>query len=153
MKEVVLKIFKVGLFFIMLLSLSATVYSQGPVLVVTEKTTLQTFNNQIKLIGRTSGIIESNIVAEISGRVESIQTTEGTKVTNGQVLLSIYSKPIALLLQAKQAEALQADVQVQLAAERKARSVQLRKDNLISESGLDSAIAWDAIQTAQFHKA
>ncbi len=131
----------------------SSVFGQGPVIVVTDKVVQKNFNNQIKLIGRTKGLIESNIVAEISGRVQSIETLEGTKVSKGQVLLSIDSQPILLLLQAKQAEALQAEVQAGLARDQKKRAVELRKNNLISESGLDSAIAWDAIQTAKFQKA
>ncbi len=137
----------------LMLIIASSAYSQGPTLVVTEKVHQQQFYTQIKLIGLTQGIIESNIVAEISGRVESIKTTEGNKIAQGEALLLIDSKPISLSLRAKQAEALQAAVQSELATEQKGRATQLRKDNLISSSGLDSALAWDAIQQAQFQKA
>ena len=135
------------------MTLAGSSFAQGPVLVVTENTTEQTFFNQIKLIGRSTGIIESKIVAEVAGRVESIQATEGSKVSKNQTLLTIDSETINLLYQAKEAEAIQAEQQAKLAAEIKNRATNLSKNNLISSTGLDSAIAWDAIQSAEFQKA
>ena len=140
-------------FVIFILSLTSTAFSQGPVLVSTEKTVQMKFNNQIRLIGRTKGIIESEIAAEISGRVSSIQVLEGSKVSLNQTLVSIDSEPLSLALQAKQAEALQAREKSTLATDTKTLALKLIKENLISESGLDSAVAWDAIQMASFQKA
>ena len=135
------------------MALASSSFAQGPVLVVTEKTTEQSFHNQINLIGRSTGIIESKIVAEVSGRVESIQAPEGGKVAKNETLLTIDSETIALLYQAKEAEAEKAEQTAKLAAEQKERAVNLRKNNLISSTGLDSATAWDAIQSAEFQKA
>ncbi len=137
---------------ILLAVLASSAFSQPPTLVVTEKTIQKNFHNQISLIGRTRGIIKSNIVAEISGRVKSIQTDEGTKVNKNQTLLTIDDQTISFLFQAKSAETVQAEVQAKLASERKERAVRLLKDNLISETGYDSSLALDAIQTAFYKK-
>lgn len=134
------------------IALSSTISAQGPVLVKTEKVVEKTFHDQIKLVGRTQGIIESKIVAEIAGQVSGQGSGEGVFVNTGDVLLQIDAKTLKLDLDAKEAEVQQTELEAKLAAEQKERAVKLSKDNMISTSGLDSAVTWDAILNARHKK-
>lgn len=122
------------------------------VLVETEPVGSRSFHDQISLIGRTSAKISSNIVSEISGRVAEINSDEGTWVAKNRPLISIDSHRLALALKAKEAETQQARINADLAKSDKARAVELRNQNLISSTALDSAVAWESIQVARYEQ-
>ena len=134
----------------LLLMLPNVSYSQGAVFVVTENVSEKKFHDQITLVGRTEPLIQSRIVSEISGQVENIDASEGTVIKKGQPLISIDREYLYLNLQAKEAEAMQAEEQAKLAKSQQKRADELRKQNLISESAIDSANAWANIQQARF---
>lgn len=125
--------------------------AQGPAtLVVTDEVTEQKFHDQVSLVGRTEAIIESRIVSEISGRVAKINMPEGNQVKANQTLITIDDQQIELTLKAKAAEASQAKIRYGLAQSQLERSRELHNQNLISETALDSAVAWAEIQKASF---
>ena len=137
---------------VILLSIVHPAFGQGTVLVKTQPVSEQSFHDQISLVGRTSAKITSSIVSEVSGRVDKIDASEGIGVKAGQPLLTIDSERLSLALQAKEAETEQARLRSELAHKDRQRAQQLHDQKLISATGLDSAITWDAIQTAQYRQ-
>ncbi|MEE9553317.1 MAG: efflux RND transporter periplasmic adaptor subunit [candidate division Zixibacteria bacterium] len=144
--------FRIPIYWAILLFATLPVYGQGPVVVDTEPVKERTFHDRISLVGRTSAKIESKIVSEVSGRVAEINASEGTWVKSSQPLITIDSERLYLTLKAKEAESQQATVQAELAKDQKARAVELKKQNLISDAGFDSAVVWDVIQAANYQR-
>ena len=66
------------------------------------------FHDQLTLVGRTEARAESRIVAEVAGRVRSVDVGEGRWVQRGQPLVTIDCRRVELALEAKQAETAQA---------------------------------------------
>ncbi len=141
----------VGIISVLIFTISP-VWGQGSVLVKTEDVFKQSFHDQISLIGRTAARISSNIVSEISGRVASVNTPEGTWAKTRQPLITIDSERLSLSLKAMEAETEQARLQAELASSDRERTIELRKQNLVSETALDSAVAWEAIQAARYRQ-
>lgn len=126
--------------------------AQKSVLVATENLSKREFNNQITLVGRTEAKIKSRIVAEISGQVIAIDAPEGNPIKKNETLISIDPSFNALELKAKEAEANEARVQADLAKTNLERTIDLRKQNLVSETTLDSARALMHIYSARFER-
>lgn len=114
--------------------------AQGPpTLVVTEPVASMEFHDQVTLVGRSEAKIHSEIVSEVSGRVTAIDAAEGNWIGADKPLVSIDSNRIALRLRAKDAEAMQAKAQAELADDAHQRASELFGRDLISETTLDSA--------------
>ena len=94
---------KIFLILAILLVSASSLLAQG-VFVVTEPVVEKSFHDQITLVGRTSAIIESRIVSEVSGRVAAINSTEGIWVKKNSPLITIDSEKLKLSLEAKAAK-------------------------------------------------
>lgn len=112
-----------------------------PALVVTEPIQTIEFHRQLTLVGRTEARAESRIVAEVSGRVMEINAKEGRWVAKGDPLVTIDPRRIQLSLEAKRAEAGQAQAQADLAQKELARAEDLHKQNILPDRTLDAARA------------
>lgn len=126
--------------------------SQGmpPTLVTTEEVVRLEFSDQVTLVGRTKAWVDSRIVSEVSGRVQEINAGEGVPLRADQPLITIDSDRIRYFYQSKEAQANQARVQSELAATQLERAKELFAKDLISQTSLDSALAWDAIQRERY---
>ncbi len=120
-----------------------------PASIVTEPIREQEFNNQIRLVGRCQAWTESQVVSEVSGVVAGINAEEGIYVERGEPLISIDTRRIALAVKAKAAAERQAEINSQLAEAGLQRIKELKERNLVSETRLDSAMAWAGIQSAR----
>ena len=129
---------------------ASSLFAQGPVFVVTEPVKEQSFHDQITLVGRTSAIIESKIVSEVSGRVAKIDSKEGVWIKKDDPLITIDSEKLKLSLDAKTAEANQAKLQAELTKTQQIRTAELRSKNLVSETASDSATAWSLMQQSNY---
>lgn len=138
--------------FMLLIVSAAPIYGQGAVLVETESVGEQLFHDQVSIVGRTSAKISSKIVSEVSGRVAEINSAEGVWVRKNQPLVTIDAQRLALALKAKTAEVEQARITAELTHADKQRAIELRNQNLISSTALDSAIAWEAIQSSRYEQ-
>jgi len=126
---------------------SLPVHGQGPPPALVETAPVQEleFHEQLTLVGRTEARAESRIVAEVSGRVSSVDAAEGRKVKRGTALVTIDCRRIALDLEAKEAEAAQAAADAKLAKKELQRAQDLVKTEVFPERNLDSA---EAVATA-----
>jgi len=117
--------------------------AQGPppTLVETAPIVNLSFHDQVKLIGRTEAKSQSSVVAEVSGKVKSIDAGEGDVVKKGARLVTIDSRRIRLLYQAKKAEAAEAKAQAELAAKNLKRAEELFAKHTIAQSKLDTETA------------
>ncbi len=150
------RISKIPAFLLASLALTGALFSTGvaqgipPTLVVTEPVKEMEFHDQITLIGRTEAKMQSSIVSEVAGCVTAVNALEGNYISKATPLVTIDSEKIALLLQAKEAEAGQARVQAELAASNLKRSEELYSQKLISETTVDSARAWELIARQRY---
>ncbi len=119
-----------------------------PALVATELIEEIEFYEQLTLVGRTEARRESAIVAEVSGRVKSVPAAEGRPVKRGATLATIDCRRVALALDAKKAEAAQAEADAELARKELERALDLVKTQVFPERNLDSAKA-DERRTAE----
>ena len=117
-----------------------------PALVVTEPVKTMEFRKQLTLIGRSEARAESRIVAEVSGRVRSIDAVEGRWISKGEALVSIDPRRIRLALEAKKAQTEQAKADADLAKKELDRVQDMFDQNIAPESNLDNARA-DLIRT------
>ena len=137
---------------VLMLTAAAAVYAQmPPTLVETGTVTRMEFHDQITLVGRTQALANSQIVAEVSGRVVRIDASEGTWVGRGQALVSIDPRRIQYALDAKTAEVAQAQAQAELARKNLDRSRNLHGQTLVSEGKLDEDEA-NATRAAEWFK-
>jgi RND family efflux transporter MFP subunit len=137
---------RIAVFTTLAVSLSLTpllVAAQGmpPMLVETDSVTTLEFHDQLTLVGRTIALSNSRIVAEVSGRVIRIDADEGNDIARGETLVSIAAERIRFELDAKRAQVAQAQAAATLAEKELARSRDLHGQNLVSEGGLDRAVA------------
>jgi RND family efflux transporter MFP subunit len=121
-----------------------------PTLVETDVVNSLEFHDQITLVGRTEAKVRSRIVAEVSGQVVALNAAEGNPIKKGQPLVSIDATRIKLDLQAKEAEAMQARAQADLAESNLKRVEELHEQELIPETTRDSAAAWVTIMRQRF---
>lgn len=123
--------------------------AQGPPPALVETAPIREldFHEQLTLVGRTEAWAESRIVAEVSGRVSSVDAAEGRRVKRGDPLITIDCRRVALALEAKRAEAAQAKADADLAAKELERARDLVETEVFPERNLDSAEA-DASRTA-----
>ena len=121
-----------------------------PVLVQTDTVREMQFHDQVTLVGRTEARVASQIVSEISGRVKSINVSEGVRVRAGEPLVTVDSDRIKFALESKAAETAQARLRADLAMTQKDRAEELFSRNLISNTGLDSAVTWASITEEQY---
>lgn len=138
-----------GLLLPSILALQITAHAQQATLVATEPVKKITFHDQLTLVGRTEARVHSRIVAEISGRVISIDAPEGNPVKKGQALVSIDPSITSFDQQAKMAEETEAQVQADLARTNLKRVEELYQQNLVPNTTLDSAKAWVQIANAR----
>jgi len=136
--------------FAIALYLAPIALAQGPppTLVETAPVEEMEFHEILTLVGRTEARAESRIVAEIAGRVESVDVREGLWVEAGETLVSIDCRRTALTLEAKKAEAAQAKADATLAQKELDRARELVETSVFPERNLDNAIA-DAERTAE----
>ena len=118
-----------------------------PALVETAPIRELEFQQQVTLVGRTEARGESRVVAEVAGRVRSVDAAEGRAVKRGQTLVTIDCRRTALALEAKRAEAAQAKADADLADKELARAKDLVETEVFPERNLDRAAA-DAARTA-----
>ena len=123
--------------------------AQQGTLVETEPLKNIEFHDQITLVGRTEAWISGNIVAEISGQVESVDAAEGVWVKADTPLIKVDAEQLRYNLNAKTAEAKEAQYQANLANTHLERARELFSQNLISQAGMDSALAWAGIEQAR----
>lgn len=109
------------------------------------------FHHQVTLVGRTEARGESRVVAEVAGRVRSVDAAEGRAVKRGQTLVTIDCRRTALALEAKRAEAAQARADADLADKELARAKDLVDTEVFPERILDRAVA-DASRTAERYR-
>jgi RND family efflux transporter MFP subunit len=130
----------------------AQVFAQGGTLVALDTVRTAEFHDRVTLTGRTRGAIQSQIVAEVTGRVEAMVAPQGNPVDAGDPLVKLDAEQIKLTLRAKEAEAEQAKAQAELAAANLARAEAWFGDSLIAVTTLDSARAWQRIRKAEFNR-
>lgn len=123
-----------------------------PTLVSTEEVRLMDFHQQVVLVGRTEAWVESRIVSEVSGRVQSIEASEGAYVRAGSPLVRIDSDRTHFLFEAKKAETREAQLQAELANANLDRAKELHKQNLVRQTTLDSALAWVGIAAERHNR-
>lgn len=112
-----------------------------PALVETAPIQELEFHQELTLVGRTEARRESRIVAEVAGRVKSLPADEGQRVKYGAPLVTIDCRRVALALDAKKAEAAQAEADAVLARKELARARELVETSVFPERNLDSAEA------------
>lgn len=122
-----------------------------PALVQTAPIQEVEFHQQLTLVGRTEARGESRVVAEVAGRVSSIDAAEGRPVKRGEVLVTVDCRRTALALEAKRAEAAQAEADAGLAEKELQRAKDLVSTEVFPERNLDSAEA-DASRTAERYR-
>ena len=131
---------------------AAAVYAQmPPTLVETGAVARMEFHDQITLVGRTQALANSQIVAEVSGRVIRVDAFEGTRVQRGDALVSIDPRRVQYALDAKRAEVAQAQAQADFARKKLARSKNLHDQTLVSEGKLDEDET-NATRAAEWYK-
>jgi membrane fusion protein (multidrug efflux system) len=114
-----------------------------PTSVETEPVQTAQFHNQITLVGRTEARAQSEIVAEVSGRVIRVDAPEGNPVRRGDILVTIDPRNIQYALDAKRAEVEQARVQADLKEKDLERSKNLFQQGMISDGQSDQdQAAW-----------
>lgn len=109
------------------------------------------FHNQLTLVGRTAARAESRVVAEVAGRVRSVDVGEGQRVRRGAPLAQLDCRRIALSLEAKEAEAGQARAQAELAEKELERARELVSTSVFPQRNLDSAAA-EAARAAEYYR-
>lgn len=129
----------------------ANAQAPPPTLVETAAIEEREFHHRLTLVGRTEARAESRIVAEVAGRVDSVDAAEGRRVRRGDVLVTIDCRRIALDLEAKTAEAAQARADAELAAKDLGRARDLVATEVFPERNLDDAVA-AAARTAERHR-
>ena len=127
----------VALTFACLFGGSALAQDMPPALVSTEPVQMLEFHGQLTLIGRSEARAESRIVAAISGRVSKINAKEGVWISKGDALVSIDSRRIKLVLEAKKAEAAQAKADSDLAQKELARALELFEQEIVPQRVMD----------------
>lgn len=131
--------------------LSIPLFAQRlPTLVETELVTNQEFHQQLTLVGRTEASINSKIVAEIEGRVQTINASEGNSIDAFEILVTIDNRRISLLYKAKSAEASQAKTMMTLTADLLESTKKLFEKKLVSETYMDSVIAFTYMAKEKF---
>ncbi len=130
----------------------ACAQGQPPVLVVTDNVQQMEFTDQVTLVGRTEAAIQSRIVSEVSGRIKAVNALEGVPARSGTALVTVDAERIKYELNSKRAQTEQTRLQAELAATQKERAEELYRQNLISSTGLDSAITWAGILKAQYEQ-
>ncbi len=110
------------------------------------------FHEELTLVGRTEARRESRIVAEVAGRVKSLPAGEGRAVTRGAPLVTIDCRRVALALDAKKAEAAQAEADAELAEKELARARELVETSVFPERSLDSAAADEKRTAARYQE-
>jgi RND family efflux transporter MFP subunit len=130
----------------------AVAQQMPPTLVVTDTVRQLEFNDQIRLVGRTSAHAQSRITSEVTGRVADIDSEEGVLVAAGTPLVSIANERMGFLLTAKEAETRQAELAAGLAETNRIRTLELFGRNLVSESARDSSTAWAGMQAERFRE-
>ncbi|MDF1545738.1 MAG: efflux RND transporter periplasmic adaptor subunit [bacterium] len=144
------KTVRAALISVALMFSASSLFAQGSVLVVTEPVKEREFRTQIRLVGRTSPVIESKIVSEVSGRVSRINSREGVWISKNSPLITIDSERLRLSLEAKASETEQAKLQAELVGDLRFRTEELRSKDLVSQTTSDSVIAWSMIQKAKY---
>ena len=142
---------RVAPLFLVCLCAVARAQQMPPTLVVTDSVRQLEFNDQIRLVGRTSAHAQSRITSEVTGRVSNIESEEGVPVSAGTPLVAIDNERTGFLLAAKEAETRQADLAAGLAETNRIRTLELFGRSLVSESARDSATAWAGMQ-AERHR-
>ncbi|MGD8413480.1 MAG: efflux RND transporter periplasmic adaptor subunit [Candidatus Latescibacterota bacterium] len=142
---------RLGVSILILVGATAVLAQMPPTLVETGEVVRMEFHDKITLVGRTEALANSQIVAEVTGRVVRIDASEGTWVAKGTTLVSIDPRRVRYALDAKKAEVAQAEAQSQLARKNLARSRDLHDQTLVSEGALDEDEA-NATRASEWHK-
>ncbi|MFH2057001.1 MAG: efflux RND transporter periplasmic adaptor subunit, partial [bacterium] len=151
MPKITCRIILLGL----LLSLPATgaLLAQGAVNVLTDQVAELEFQDQITLVGRTEPWIAGKIVSEVAGQVAGIAAEEGTWVQAGEQLIELDAQRLRFTWQSQQAVAEQAKLTWELAQQDLARTEELHRQELISDTRLDSARTWVRITEERYLQA
>ncbi len=137
---------------VLFIAAAVSAQQMPPTLVVTDSVREMEFHDQLTLTGRTEAVVASRIVAEVSGRVEKINAGEGVPVGAGKTLITIDAEQMQYALDAKAAEAEQARQRADLAADLLRRTKDLHNRNLVAQTALDSATAWNTITEQQYRQ-
>lgn len=120
---------------------SAIAQGPPPARIETAPVEKMEFRRQLTLVGRTEARSESRIVAEVSGRVRSVDALEGRAVKRGASLVTIDCRRLALSHEAKVAEAAQAEADSALAGKDLERARELVSTAVFPQRNLDQAEA------------
>lgn len=133
---------------------SAQVFAQGmpPTVVETEAITQVEFHDQITLIGRTEAWVTSEIVAEVDGRVESINAGEGVATAKGNPVVTLDRDRLSLIFEARFAQSEQTRLEAELAKSNLRRTEELFAQKLVPESTLDSVRIWASITENRYRQ-
>ena len=142
-----MKIIPLGASLFLTAALTTAALAQGPTLVVTDSLRQMEFHDQITLIGRTEAIVSSSIVAEVAGRVETMNAPEGVHVSKSDPLITIDAERLQLSLASIEAQEARARALAELAQKDLSRAKDLFSRNLIPESRMDSVSAAARIAT------
>lgn len=132
-------------------TLPAAAQGPPPALVEMAPVERHTFQEQLTLVGRTEARAESRIVAEVSGRVASVDAGEGRPIRRGQPLVTIDCRRLALAIEAKTAEAAQAAAAADLAKKELERAQELVETSVFPQRNLDSAES-EATRASERHR-
>ena len=99
-------------------------------------------------IGETIGASTVEVRARVEGFLENVHFREGSRVTRGQVLYTIDSRPFAVALTQARANLAQAEAQLAKARRDVARLGPLAEQNATPRVDLDNAVAAEAAAAA-----
>jgi RND family efflux transporter MFP subunit len=88
------------------------------------------------------------VLARVSGYLESVNFTDGQLVKKGDLLFVIEPRPFELALETAKAQLAQTEAQVQLAQQQLDRTAQLRKNDYATKETYDERVSQLAIATA-----
>ncbi|MDH3196884.1 MAG: efflux RND transporter periplasmic adaptor subunit [Candidatus Krumholzibacteria bacterium] len=118
-----------------------------PTLVETDAVRKLEFHDQITLVGRTEARAASQIVAEVAGKVLRVDALEGVWIRRGEALVTIDSRRLQYVLDAKRAQVNQVKAAADLAEKNLARTEDLQRRALASDGDLDRELAeWQRTQ-------
>jgi membrane fusion protein (multidrug efflux system) len=103
----------------------------------------------MELVGQAVGFQDVEIRARVEGFLESMNFTEGSLVTKGQVLYQIDPKPLKATLANAKANQATAQARLEKAANDVQRLTPLAKQQAVSQQELDNAIAQKDAAAAQ----
>lgn len=120
---------------------SNSYHAPPPPPVTTSKPVLMPMTTYLYVTGSTAAVNSVQLVARVSGYLDSIDYTDGSIVQKGQLLFVIEPEPYAAKLKQAMAAIAQAKAQVLYAQSQYDRQLQMIKQNATSEANVEQWLA------------